>query len=96
MEKSEQRSVIKFFFLKGLGAKEIHRELTTVLDSTAYSLSQVKEYHTRFVTGELSCQDEFRPGRPPHVLGKALSISLRNFLSRVQELLRNISVSQAI
>jgi hypothetical protein len=43
MEKSEQRSVIKFFFLKGLGANEIHRELTAVLGSTAYSPSQVKE-----------------------------------------------------
>jgi hypothetical protein len=43
MEKSEQRSVIKFFFLKGLGAKAIHSELTAVLGSIAYSLSQVKE-----------------------------------------------------
>jgi hypothetical protein len=43
MEKSGQRFVIKFLFLKGLGAKDIHRELTAVLASTAYSLSQVKE-----------------------------------------------------
>jgi hypothetical protein len=43
MEKSEYRLVIKFLFLKGLGAKTIHRELTAVLASTAYSLSEVKE-----------------------------------------------------
>jgi hypothetical protein len=43
MEKSEQRSVIKFLVLKGLGAKTIHKELTTVLASTAYSISQVKK-----------------------------------------------------
>jgi transposase len=79
IEKSEQRSVIKFFFLKGLAAKTIHRELTTVLGSTAYSLSQVKEWRARFATGKLSCQDEFRPGRPPHVLGKALSDFLEEF-----------------
>jgi hypothetical protein len=42
MEKSEQRFVIKFLFLKGLGAKAIHRKLIAVLASTAYLLSQVK------------------------------------------------------
>jgi hypothetical protein len=79
MEKSEQRFVIKFLFLKGLGAKAIHRELTTVLASTAYSLSQVNEWRARFATGDLSCQDQFRTGGPPHVLGKALSDFLEEF-----------------
>jgi hypothetical protein len=79
MEKSEQRFVIKFLFLKGLGAKAIHRELTAVLASTAYSLSQGKEWRARFAIGDLSCQDQFRTGRPPHVLGKALSDFLEEF-----------------
>jgi transposase len=79
MEKSEQRFVIKFIFLKGLGAKAIHRELTAVLASTAYSLSQVKGLRARFATGDLSCRDQFRTGRPPHVLGKALSDFLEEF-----------------
>jgi hypothetical protein len=43
MEKSEQRSVLKFLVLKGLGAKAIHRELTIALTSIAYSVSQVKK-----------------------------------------------------
>jgi transposase len=79
MEKSEQRFVIKFLFLKGLGAKAIHRALTAVLASTAYSLSQVKEWRARFATGDLSYQDQFRTGRPPHVLGKTLSDFLEDF-----------------
>jgi transposase len=79
MEKSEQRFVIKFFFFKGLGAKAIHKKLTAVLSSTAYSLSQVKEWRARFATGDLLCQDQFRTGRPPHVLGKALSDFLEEF-----------------
>jgi transposase len=79
MEKSEQRSVVKFFFLKGLRSKEIHRKLTNVLGSTAYSLNQIKEWRARFETGDLSREDQSRPGRPPHVFGKALSDLLEEF-----------------
>jgi hypothetical protein len=53
MEKSKQRFVIKFLFLKGLGVNAIDRELTAVLASTACSLSQVKEWRTRFMTDDL-------------------------------------------
>jgi hypothetical protein len=73
MEKSEQRFVVKFLFLKGLGSKAIHTELTAVLGSTVYSLPQIKIWHVRFATGDLSCEDYLKPGRSPHVLGKALS-----------------------
>jgi transposase len=79
MKQSDQRSVIKFFYLKGLDAKTIHKELTSVFGSTACSLSQVKEWRLRFATGELSCQDEFKPGRPPYILGKGLSNFLEEF-----------------
>jgi hypothetical protein len=79
MEKSQQRSVVKFFFLKGLGAEGIHRELTTILGSTAYSLGQVREWRARFATGKLSYQEEFRPGHSSHVLGKVLSDFLKEF-----------------
>jgi hypothetical protein len=42
MEKSEQRSVIKFLFLKGLSADAISKELSTVLGPTEYCLAQIK------------------------------------------------------
>jgi hypothetical protein len=79
MEKSEQRFFIKFLFLKGLGSNAIHSELTAVLDPTAYSRPQVKEWRIRFAKSDLSCQDQIRPGRPHHVLGKALSDFLAEF-----------------
>jgi hypothetical protein len=63
MEKSEHRFVIKFFFVKGFGAKVIQRELTAVLASTADSLSQVREWRARFAIGDVSSQDEFRAAR---------------------------------
>jgi hypothetical protein len=56
MEKSEQRFIIKFFFMKGLGAKATHKELTAVLATTAYSLPQVKKWRARFAAGDLSSQ----------------------------------------
>jgi hypothetical protein len=79
MEKWEQRFVIKFLFLKGLGSKVIQSELTAVLGPTACSLPQVKEWSSRFANGDLSCQDEIRPGRLPHILRKALSDFLEEF-----------------
>jgi hypothetical protein len=68
MEKSEQIFVIKFLFLKGLGAKGIHKELSALFGPTAYSLAQVREWRSRFASGDLSCQDQFKAGRPLHVL----------------------------
>jgi hypothetical protein len=79
MEKSEQRFVIKFFFVKAVGAKATHRELTTVLGHTAYLLREVKEWCARFAAGDLSCQEQFKAGRPFHILGKALSDFLEEF-----------------
>jgi hypothetical protein len=79
MEKLEQKFVIKFFFLKGLGSKEIHRKLTIVFGSTAYLLIQIREWRVRFKAGDLSCEDKFRFDRFPQVLGKALSDFLEEF-----------------
>jgi hypothetical protein len=94
IEKTKQRFVVKFFFLKGLCSKVIHRELTAVLGSTAYSSTQIKEWRARFKAGDLSYEDKFRPGRPPHALGRLSPISLGSFLLRLQELLRNTSISR--
>jgi hypothetical protein len=81
MEKSEQRFVIKFLFLESLGAKAIHRELSAVLGHIAYSLVQVREWRSCFASGDLSCQDQFKTGRPFMFWRSFSPISLRNFLS---------------
>jgi transposase len=79
MEKSEQRFVIKFLFLKGLSANAIYRELSTVLGPIAYSLIQVNNWCTRFTDGDLTCSDQLRTGRPRHMLGTDLSQFLHEF-----------------
>jgi hypothetical protein len=80
MEKSEHRFVIKFLFLKGLPPpKKIHRELCSVLGSTAYSLSQVRNWCTRFTDGDLTCIDQSRAGCSRHMLGMNLGQFLEEF-----------------
>jgi hypothetical protein len=87
MEKSEQRFVIKFLFLNGLDSKTIHGKLTALLGPTAYPLPQVKEWRSRFSKGDLSYQDQIRPGRPLTFWGRPSLISLKSFRSQVQALL---------
>jgi hypothetical protein len=79
MEKSEQRFVIKFCFLERLLPKTIHRKLYSVLGSTAYFLSQVRNWCTRFTDGDLICIDQSRAGRPRHVLGTDLTQFFEQF-----------------
>jgi hypothetical protein len=61
MEKAEQRIIIKYFYMQGLGCKLIHGNLEKTLYKNAYSLSEVKCWLTRFKTGDLIFQDQERP-----------------------------------
>jgi hypothetical protein len=42
MEKEEQRSVVKFFWLKGWKSKKVHRKMMSIFGDDAYGLSQIK------------------------------------------------------
>jgi hypothetical protein len=85
MAKPEEGIVVKFFFHKDFDSKAIHKELTAVLGSTAYSLTEIIEWRTRFEDSEFLYRNESRAGNPPHILGKAVSDFLEGFLSRLQE-----------
>lgn len=63
-EKSEQRGVMKFLFLQGKGAKEVHEEMLEVLKDNCPSYSTVKTWVSRFRTGHFEVTDEARSGRP--------------------------------
>jgi len=79
MEKHEERYVIKFLFMKGLSAKAIHRELEAVLHENACSEAQVKRWVSRFQNGDLSCDDQPRPGRPTFDLADSVAAYLNKF-----------------
>jgi transposase len=79
MEKSEQRILIKYFAMKGLGSGLIYAKLTSVLHDSAYSLSAIEKWVGRFKTGVATWEDNPRPGRPPSDLGSPLAAFLMEF-----------------
>jgi hypothetical protein len=78
VEKSEQRVVIKFLWMKGLGAKRIHTKLSWVLSDDCYSSASIEHWLARFREDDLSCADHSRSG------GSVIDISecLRAFLDK--------------
>jgi transposase len=78
MDEVEQRFVVKYFFFKGWGNKKITAELQTTLHDSALSNSTVKRWIRKFKNGDLSCDDDSRPGRPMSILGPVL----QKFLDR--------------
>jgi transposase len=68
MEKFEIRTVIKFFFfLKGLTATDIKKELDSTLGDSSPSNTTVKRWVAEFKMGRKSTNDEPRSGRPIEV-----------------------------
>ena len=64
MEKVEYRSVIKFLFLQGKTASNVHEEMRAVYKDDCPSYDVVKHWCRQFRCGRLSVQDEPRCGRP--------------------------------
>jgi len=79
MDEFEQRVALKFLFLKGLRYRAAHAELSTVLGEDCYSLSAVKFWLRRFKSGDFSCQDAERPGRPVSDLSDSIQAYLTKF-----------------
>jgi hypothetical protein len=77
MERHEQRCVMKFSFLQGKKSKARHRLLIGVLGEAVLSLSRVKRWRWRFKEGNLSLDDESRPGRPLSDIGETVSQFLK-------------------
>jgi hypothetical protein len=79
MEKSEQRVVIKFLWMKGLGARLIHIKLSRVLGDDCYSPAAIERWLARFREGDLSCADHSRSGRPVIDISELLRAFLDKF-----------------
>jgi hypothetical protein len=79
MEKHKQRFVIKFFWMRGLAPCAIYQELQHTLGSTAYREDSVENWVRRFVSGDTSCVDLPRAGRPPTDVSEPLRKFLNDF-----------------
>jgi hypothetical protein len=64
MEKRQQSFVIKSFWLREHRPRQIHQELFATLGSDADSEDSVQSWVARFESGDISCEDISRAGRP--------------------------------
>ena len=64
MKKNELRAVIKYYYIKGLTAKEIEDELDLVHGTSAPSFATVYNWLNEFKRGRTSTKDEPRSERP--------------------------------
>jgi hypothetical protein len=95
MDRIEQRMMVKFFFLTRHGSKLIHKELVNTLQDNAISLCTIKNWPKRFTSGDLSCGDEERPGRPLISMGPALQRFLKKFpFASARPMARHFSVDR--
>jgi hypothetical protein len=72
MEKSQQQAIISDFSLKGWGAEKIQKARTNTLGSDGYSQAQISRRLAHFITSDIFCLDESRPGRRLSILGPLL------------------------
>jgi hypothetical protein len=72
MDRTGQRSVMKFLFLDGRKYKAIHTELSRVLKGHAVSADVCKYWCREFKAGNFSMDDRVRPGRLPIELSGAI------------------------
>jgi hypothetical protein len=79
MDKSEQRILINYFWMKGLGSRLIDRELKSVLHDSAHCLSAVDRWVSRFKIDIAASNDNPRPGRPLSDFGSSLAAFLLEF-----------------
>jgi len=63
----ETQTVIKFFFLQGKAAKEIHAILTETLGEHAPLYATIKNWVAHFIQGDFSTCDAPHPGQPKTV-----------------------------
>jgi histone-lysine N-methyltransferase SETMAR len=98
MEKFEIRAVIKYFFLKGLTATDIKKELDSTLGDSSPSNTTVKRWVAEFKIGRKSTNDEPRSGRPIEVTTAEMTEKVRKIVLtdrrvKVREIAETVSIS---
>jgi hypothetical protein len=79
MTKSEQRVVIRFLWMKRLGARRSHIKVYRVLGDDCYSPAAIERWPVRFREGDLSYADHSRSGRPAIDISECLRAFLDTF-----------------
>jgi hypothetical protein len=80
-EKSEQHLVVKFLWMKGLGARRIHIKLSWVVGDDCYGPAATERWLARFREGDLSCADHSRSSHPVIDISESLRAFINKFPS---------------
>jgi transposase len=78
----EQCSVVRFLWIEGLNAKDIHTDVFPVYCGKCFSHKAVHNWVQKFSQGRLKLADDVRLGRP-------VEISTEAIVHRVEELIRD-------
>ena len=65
--KKEQRGVVCFLKVEGVGGMDIHRRMSQVYSEHCMSLARVKAWHKCFREGWVSLADDARSRTPHHI-----------------------------
>jgi hypothetical protein len=71
--------MIKFLWMKGLGARRIHTKLSRVLGDDCDSPAAIDHWLARFREGDRSCVNHSRSGRPVIDISECLRAFLDKF-----------------
>jgi hypothetical protein len=77
--KRETKICRQAFLVERMGIEKIRQELTRTLGDDACGLNQIKIWLKRFRTGDLSCSNFPRAGRPPIALGPQFNAFLQKY-----------------
>jgi [histone H3]-lysine36 N-dimethyltransferase SETMAR len=96
MEKFEIRVLLKFFWKKGLSSRAAVKEISQVEGEGFVSKSSAARWFKKFNEGDISLEDQERPGRPPTLDSKVLREAVeRNPSTSTRRLSAELGSSQS-
>jgi transposase len=99
MDKIGYRAIIKYVFLKGLKATQIHNDFTEKLRDSTTSLMTVSRCVNEFKRGRDSLEDNPRSGRPQtstssNIVEKVHKLLFENRRLRLQQIAEEVGISK--
>jgi transposase len=99
IDKTEYRTVIKFFVKESLAPNEIHSKFIKVYGEFSSSFSTIKKWAAEFKRGRTSLEDDPREGRPksatpPEIIEQVHDMLLDDRQMRVREIAETIGISK--
>jgi histone-lysine N-methyltransferase SETMAR len=101
MDKTEYRTVKKFFVKESLTTNEIHSKFIKVYADSSPSFSTIKKRAAEFKRGRTSLETDARDGRPksattPEIIQQVRDMVLDDRRMKVREIAETIDISKDV